>query len=164
MKFTDDIKDETTLVSRFGRKSPFKVPDGYFDRLHDDVMADIAESRLAARFGKDRPFDVPKGYFDGLHDDVMQRIGSAKAKPRAKRIYFRPLYIAAAAAVAVMLVVSYLVPYMNSTVGSDSAVHEQMLAFNDKDNYYFTDAEVEQIIEDSQMDDYSLYQLVSSVK
>ena len=39
-KANDDI-----LKRRFGNKTPFAVPDGYFDRLHSDVMAALPEQQ-----------------------------------------------------------------------------------------------------------------------
>lgn len=41
--------EEKYILNRFGRKNPFTVPEGYFDQLASDVMAQIPKCRPKSR-------------------------------------------------------------------------------------------------------------------
>ena len=40
--------EQLEIERRFGKNQPFKVPEGYFDRLAADVMANIPEQKPVA--------------------------------------------------------------------------------------------------------------------
>lgn len=42
--------EENYLNSRLSRETPFRVPEGYFDRLTGEVMAKLPEKKPARRF------------------------------------------------------------------------------------------------------------------
>ncbi len=42
------MKEEKDLLERFGRRNPFKVPDGYFENFTEDVMKQLPEKEYPA--------------------------------------------------------------------------------------------------------------------
>lgn len=41
---TLNMKDDKDLMARFGKKRPFKVPEGYFEHFHEQLMENLPES------------------------------------------------------------------------------------------------------------------------
>ena len=39
-------REENILKERFGKENPFKVPDGYFDRLTEKIMENLPEQEV----------------------------------------------------------------------------------------------------------------------
>ena len=39
-------REENILKERFGKQNPFKVPDGYFDRLTEKIMENLPEQEV----------------------------------------------------------------------------------------------------------------------
>jgi hypothetical protein len=117
------------------------------------------EERIVRQFGKGNPFTVPEHYFDELHDTIMAQIAAQPdRKPAAgawKRIVIelRPMYIVAAAAVAILLVVSFFIPYMKTS--------GNQYEYDRNDGLGYANTEIETVIEGSRLDDYALYQLVA---
>ena len=48
--------EEKYILDRFGKNNPFTVPDGYFDQLASDVMAQIPKRRTVSRVVALRPW------------------------------------------------------------------------------------------------------------
>ena len=67
------MNEEKYIEEKAGRRNPFQVPEGYFDRLADQVMASLPEREPVA------------------------------AVPKARRVALRPLYYAAAAVCAFLI-------------------------------------------------------------
>jgi hypothetical protein len=63
----------SALVSGISRQTPYRVPDGYFDRLPALLMGRIAGPA----------FQVPKGYFDQFATSVLARIKAGMAAPES---------------------------------------------------------------------------------
>ena len=42
------MKDEKELMARCGKKSPFKVPEGYFEQFHEQLMSSLPEPEALA--------------------------------------------------------------------------------------------------------------------
>ena len=83
---------EERLLERFGRSNPFTVPEGYFEGLHEEVMAKVASVQPERR-----PVGRVRTVFMGK----------------------RPVYMAgaAAAAVAVLFAVSFFMSYFKTSAG-----------------------------------------------
>ena len=60
------------------------------------------EKYIEERVGKRNPFRVPEGYFEGFTAQLIQQLPD-KSKPRAKSVWLRPWYYAAAC-VCVLLI------------------------------------------------------------
>ena len=110
--------NELYLKQRVGNRNPFRVPDGYFEQLTEQVM-----QQLPAR---EQP--IAKQPVD---------------RPRARKVQMRPwLYAAACTVMALMLGVSYY--FMQSPATSQDASHIAAVTptavSTDTDNSYFDDA------------------------
>lgn len=42
------MKDEKELMARCGKERPFKVPEGYFEHFHEQLMSNLPETAPAA--------------------------------------------------------------------------------------------------------------------
>lgn len=69
------------------KQSPFKVPEGYFDKLHDDIMMRVSQQQNE----------------DKQHDTIKVSIAT---KPKAKHIRMRHITQLAAACVCLLIVIS----------------------------------------------------------
>lgn len=110
--------DELYLKQTVGNKNPFRVPEGYFEQLAEQVM-----QQLPAR-----------------EQPLVRRPGG---QPRARKVQLRPwLYAAACTALALMLGVSYY--FMQSPATSPEASHIAAVTpasvSADTDNSYIDDA------------------------
>jgi hypothetical protein len=56
IKAINMTEEEKYLYGKIHRDNPFRVPDGYFDRLADEVMARLPEEKPAARLVALRPW------------------------------------------------------------------------------------------------------------
>ena len=93
--------DDLCLKETVGNRNPFRVPDGYFEQLTQQVMQQLP----------DREPSVAKQV------DMAQKPVS---QPRARKVQMRPwLYAAACTALALMLGVSYY--FMQSPATSTDA-------------------------------------------
>lgn len=45
---TQNMKDEKDLMARCGKERPFKVPEGYFEHFHAQLMSNLPETAPAA--------------------------------------------------------------------------------------------------------------------
>lgn len=43
------MKEEDKLIEKFGRKGPWKVPEGYFDSMPDEIMSKLPEYPAAPK-------------------------------------------------------------------------------------------------------------------
>ena len=59
------------------------------------------EKYIEEKAGKRNPFLVPEGYFEALTEQVMQSL--PERKPRAKSIWLRPVFYAAASVCALLI-------------------------------------------------------------
>ena len=50
------MNEEQYIISKLGRKSPFRVPDGYFDNLTANVMQQLPESPRQSLMVRMRPW------------------------------------------------------------------------------------------------------------
>ncbi|MDP4252384.1 MAG: hypothetical protein Q8938_00155 [Bacteroidota bacterium] len=68
MQNKDDIFEELRLISELvaglDRRTPYGIPEGYFDGLSEKVLGRVRQT----------PYSVPEGYFSGFADKLMARI------------------------------------------------------------------------------------------
>lgn len=70
------IKEENLLLRKYGRKSHFSVPDGYFGHLTDQVLGAVSED--AATSGSTIAIIRPKSRFVALwHHVALRRVAIA---------------------------------------------------------------------------------------
>jgi hypothetical protein len=72
MQDKEDIFEELRLISELvagiDRRTPYAVPEGYFEGLSEQVLGRV----------KQTPYSVPLGYFDGFADKLMARIRAGR--------------------------------------------------------------------------------------
>lgn len=61
------------------------------------------EIYIQEKVGKRNPFRVPDGYFDGLAAQIMQSLPEQQPKRRAKSVFMRPVFYAAASVCALLV-------------------------------------------------------------
>jgi len=82
------------------KKNPFKIPEGYFDKLTDGLLEKLSEEKLV--LPEEDGFAVPESYFDELHKNIQQKLDSEET--RIVQLYpYRKYYIGAASVAAVLL-------------------------------------------------------------
>ena len=66
------------------------------------------EKYLIERVGRENPFLMPEGYLDTLASQVMARVDAAGApvRPKARRVWLRPVLYAAASVCALFISVT----------------------------------------------------------
>ena len=113
-------------MEKNNENNSFKVPEGYFDSLADQIMDKVAmESAIES---KNQGFKVPEGYFDSLEDKILQKLNESDTPVIALNPYKKYYYFAASVA-AVILV--YLIIQWN--VDGKPAYSD--LAIADIENY-----------------------------
>lgn len=65
-------------------RNPFRVPDGYFGSLKDQVFRHI-HTGLADDAGKDS-FKIPENYFDQLTADIMEQVEVEEGKSKTGKV------------------------------------------------------------------------------
>lgn len=40
------MKEEKDLITKYGKKAPFKVPEGYFEQFHEQIMNDLPKMEI----------------------------------------------------------------------------------------------------------------------
>ena len=61
------------------------------------------EMYIQEKVGKRNPFRVPEGYFDNLTAQVMQNLPEQPQQRRAKSVFMRPVFYAAASVCALLV-------------------------------------------------------------
>ena len=85
------------------------------------------EMYIQEKVGKRNPFRVPEGYFDNLTAQVMQNLPE-QPKRRAKSVFMRPVFYAAAASVCALLIAGAALMWSPSVeVSSPTAVQAQAI-------------------------------------
>ena len=114
--------DELYLKQKVGNRNPFRVPDGYFDQLTQQVMQQLPE-----------------------REETVAKQLSITSQPRARKVQMRPWLDAAACSVlALAMGVSYYFLQSQSTstdAAPMAAVAPAVSVTNEaSDNSYFEDA------------------------
>ncbi|WP_406683107.1 hypothetical protein N1F78_10460 [Seonamhaeicola sp. MEBiC1930] len=81
-------------------ESGFKVPDGYFDTLEDNIMSELKLKELTNSSG----FKAPNNYFDTLEDVIINNI-SKETEPKVIQLFSkkRLIYFSGIAATILLL-------------------------------------------------------------
>jgi len=90
----EELAGLSPLLSQIGKKTPFKVPDGYFNWLSDQLTARVnaishleeeaeIESLLINSLDKGNLYTTPSGYFDELPQSILNKV---MEKPRPAKI------------------------------------------------------------------------------
>ena len=88
-------------MDRNNENNSFKVPEGYFDSLADQIMDKVAME--APIESKNEGFKVPEGYFDSLEDKIHQKLKEGDTQVIALNPYKKYYYIAASVAAVVLV-------------------------------------------------------------
>lgn len=75
MKPNDIVKELQEMgspLADMSREMPYKVPEGYFDTLSNNITSGLFEAATDTFTAtKVMPFDVPQGYFDALPEQLL---------------------------------------------------------------------------------------------
>ena len=93
------------------------------------------EKYLEELVGKRNPFVVPEGYFEQLTDQVMQSL--PERRPRAKSVWMRPVFYAAASVCALFVCASVWMLWPKASTVSQGQVAEVV---QEPDDAYFNEA------------------------
>ena len=98
------------------------------------------EKYIKELVGKRNPFVVPEGYFEQLTDQVMQSLPDRR--PRAKTIWLRPVFYAAASVCALFVCATVWLSWPSSSQQDQKGVAEavQAVQMQQPDDTYFDEA------------------------
>ena len=100
------------------------------------------ERYIEERFGKRNPFRVPEGYFEDFSAQLMQQLPE-KRKPRAKSVWLRPWYYAAACVCALLVSATVWFAWPEKDIQQAPVAvadqQEQMDAFEEAADYMMLD-------------------------
>ena len=105
------------------------------------------EKYIEELVGKRNPFKVPEGYFEQLTDQVMQSL--PERRPRAKRIWMRPVFYAAAHVCALFVCGAVWLSWPESSQQKQVAVVVQKQQVQQPDDAFF-DAAADYMMLDNQ--------------
>ena len=74
------MNEDKELKRLYGNKNPFKVPDGYFDHLADDIMAQLPDTPAESPapislWGKMKPWIYMAAMFVGMSFTIRMFMG-----------------------------------------------------------------------------------------
>src|SRR5690242_12218735 len=83
----NELRELSPTVAGIEATNPYKVPDGYFEGLAENILqlikADGKEVSPVLRDANNNPYSVPRGYFENLADTILNRI-KAESSDTAK--------------------------------------------------------------------------------
>lgn len=78
-----ELKELNSPLADAPRTMPYKVPQGYFAGLADNVSERVESTvDLDTRA---QPYSLPEGYFEGLPEELLQKIKQAESSPQLKK-------------------------------------------------------------------------------
>lgn len=113
------------------------------------------EDKLNKKYGKENPFTVPEGYFDNLTHEIMSKLPEKETifteeKEISMWQRVRPWLYMAAMFIAILLPIRFMI---NQTTNPD----EDAITATSIENEVYEDDYIDVIVNQSMMDDYSLY-------
>lgn len=94
------------------------------------------EKYIEELVGKRNPFVVPEGYFEQLTDQVMQSL--PERRPRAKAIWMRPVFYAAASVCALFVCAAVWLSWPQASAPSQGPMAE--VVQQEPDDTFFDEA------------------------
>jgi hypothetical protein len=72
----NELKELSPIVAAIQKVNVFTVPNGYFERLEEDILMGVREggNSLLNPVTTPSPLQVPQGYFDSLADNIFNKI------------------------------------------------------------------------------------------
>jgi len=123
----EEISDMAPTLIKIGRKNPYRVPEGYWSALEQNVLGDQPKN------------EVPDHYFEGLADHVLAKVRA----PEAKVIKFNYRALIGIASVMLLGLFAYMTwPTDQSDIQSIAAVESAEEEFDfliDEDQLQLTD-------------------------
>jgi hypothetical protein len=115
------------------------------------------EDNILKRYGKKNPFTVPDNYFENFRKDIMEKLPEKESANEAKITAWqriKPWIYMTAMFCGLMFSAKMLMQKPNDDIQTIAdSVHAE-----------FTDEEIENIIDNSMIDDYSLYTYLSDAE
>ncbi|MCM4166403.1 hypothetical protein KCTC52924_03336 [Arenibacter antarcticus] len=90
-------------MKKINKDNSFRVPEGYFDSLSDNVFTKMESEKMESTEHDD--FRVPEGYFDSFTDRVLAKLETEENKTVPVRSLKRYYYIAASVAAVLLIIV-----------------------------------------------------------
>lgn len=118
------------------------------------------EDEILKKCGTENSFTVPEGYFEQFTSDLMSRLPEKDVTtfPNAAKVTMmhriKPLLYLAAAFVGLMLIVKCML-HLTGGVPSTTVSGSEVMVTE------YSDQEIENIVDNSYLDDYAIYELVS---
>lgn len=106
------------------------------------------EKYIEKLVGKRNPFVVPEGYFEQLTDQVMQSL--PERRPRAKTIWLRPVFYAAASVCALFVCATVWLSWPDSSQQEQKSVAEAVQTVQQQPDDAFFDEAADYIMLDNQ--------------
>ncbi|MGI6218821.1 MAG: hypothetical protein ACOYJE_03010 [Bacteroidaceae bacterium] len=144
------MRKEGEILNKYGKSNPFRVPENYFDQFHEQIMAKISDLTPS-----ESPTDTPVP--PGIRPKGVET-GIDKHR-KAIQVFLENIPVmwrVAAVAVAVVSLSCFI--YLQGENQRASSLH--VAADEGKGEY--TDEEIRDIIDETYLDDYELYQLMIS--
>lgn len=138
--------DEKYIESRFGKKTPFRVPDGYFDNIAKSVMAAAMPDEAVSASAKHEPAATP-----GVRLSLWRRLR-------------RYVAVAACAAFAVAGVATYLaVADGDEPVAAHAQRHQRVATCSDSQSAsQMSSSTYDAEMDYTMLDNDDIYSLVAS--
>lgn len=151
MEEQEKLSQELEKLKKVGRHTP--PPEGYFDALAEEVMAQIRLDQVMP----DQKEVIPPAYFEQLPDVVLAKVHAAA--PGGRMVIMRNLRWMAAAAVLILVAVVML-RYVMPT-GQDDAAKAAYVALSNDFSQDLTSDEIDHLIQtyNSEEDLWLLQQL-----
>ncbi len=166
-EFSDEKLNE--LLKKSDSTQSFKVPEGYFENLSENIMSSIETLPDFEKQSVVQPFEVPANYFEGLPSIINDRIiSNGSQKLSIWKWLFNPARTAVVAFSIAIIAVSYF--YFNRTqnieINNDSCTVEeisespylQSLSDDDLIDYFLAAQD-----DDKTIDEYDQYLLDNDI-
>lgn len=87
-------------MEELNKNSPFKTPEGYFEKFTDDLMGKLNQEKYD--LPEEEGFVLPEGYFEGLNESIQKKLATKETKVVQLHPY-RKYYVVAASVAAILL-------------------------------------------------------------
>ncbi|PXX24945.1 hypothetical protein [Arenibacter sp. ARW7G5Y1] len=120
-------------MDKLNKNNSFKVPEGYFDTLSNDLMKKIAKEDISTPLNEG--FKVPEGYFENINSKILGQLENTPVEPKVipLKSYKKHYYTAASIAAVILLFLSVQFNSVKTPSYSDLANSdiEHYFEFND---------------------------------